>query len=190
MPRRLAPLLLTTLLLAGCGATGTVTTPPDVDLQGMLGTLPTPTGFVQSTDVRPADAAAIQKIFAQGVVDSAAAENYESIGFEDAAVRSWRSDDGATLTVVASRWGNHQTAANVGGGAAEEIPFRDGATAWTPSSLGGARGTTNQTTDPSVTTLSLAVDRVDVFIIATGIADTAPVVRTMDLASASLGVNG
>jgi hypothetical protein len=91
------------------------------------------------------------------------------------------------MVIVVSRWSNHQTAVNVGGGAAQSIPLDNGARAWTPRSLGGARGSISAPVTPLLTTLSTAIADVSVVIMATDLAETAPVERTMDLATKSLG---
>jgi len=186
--RRTLATLVVAASLTGCGGVrGPATTPADLDVVALLRTLPTPAGYAQSTDVTRADTAAIQVVFAQGTADPAAAKNYADIGFKDAAIRRWTGPSNTTFTVVASRWKEHQTAATVGGGAAEVIPLSRGALAWTPSSLHGARGTRSPADGAGVTTLSLAVGDLDIFILATGRTDTAPVERTMNLVRTSLG---
>jgi hypothetical protein len=186
--RRTLTIVVAAIFLTGCGgARGPATTPAELDVVALLRTLPTPAGYDQSTDVTRADTAAIQVIFAQGTVDAVAAKKYADIGFKDGAIRRWTGPSNTTFTVVASRWDDHQTAATVGGGAAEVIPLSRGAAAWTPASLNGARGTKTASSSPVMTTLSLAIGDVDVFILATGRADTAPVERTMNLVRTSLG---
>ncbi len=185
--RRLGLLLISTVLLAGCGAVGPSTTPQNLDLATFARSLPTPKGFSQATDVVRADALQMQTVFAQGTVDRAAASNYTDIGLKDVVIRRWSAPDGGAFTLVVSEWTDHQTAANVGGGAAEVIPLSRGAQAWTPDSLRGARGTRSPSGRPPVTTLSMAIGELDVFIIATGQESTTSVERTMDLARTALG---
>ncbi len=185
---RLLAILIAAIALTGCGVTsGPVTTPTDLDVVALLRALPTPAGYTQSTDVTRADADDIQLAFAQGTADAAAAKNYIDIGFKDAAIRRWTGPSNRTFTVVASRWSEHQTATNVGGGAAEVIPLSRGAVAWTPPTLHGARGTKAPPKAPGMTTLSMAIGDISIVIFAAGPTDTAPVERTMDLVATSLG---
>lgn len=186
--QKIVPVLLTVaaLLFAACGQAGPAEAPPDLDPVAFLGTLPTPAEFEQSNNATAATEDDIQRIFAQGIVDREAARRYTSIGFRDAAVRSWTSGD-RTLTVIASRWDNHQTAQNVGGGAAEAIPLSQGAQAWTPRSIRGARGTTTSGGSPH-TALAVAIGDVSVVILAEGDDLRPQVERTMSLAVAALGI--
>lgn len=185
--RRPIAIVVTALALAGCGSTGTVgETTIDVDLAKTIAVLPTPAGLDQSSDIRPATVDAVQEVFAQGQPDATAAATYSSVGFDGGAIRRWRGADGAALVVVFSRWRNHQTATNVGGGAAETLPLKHGAQAWTPSSLNGARGTTAKAGDPPQRTLAKAAANISVYVHAAGPVTEAAIVRTMDLAIRAL----
>lgn len=178
----LSIVLLAALLLSGCGTTGgTRTVARDLNLNEVLRVQPTPKGLAQSTTVRRADAAVIQEAFADGRRDAAAADRFRSIGFESGAIRTWTAPTGATFTMVASRWGDHMTAVNVGGGAAEAQALARGAVAWTPSNLRSARGTRSRPDDPPSAALSMAVGEVNLFVRAEGPIDEAAVVRSLEL---------
>lgn len=174
-------------LLSGCGAIeDTPTVAADVDLTEFARTLPTPAGLRQSVEVTDARTEDIQVVFAQGIADAAAAANYRAIGFKKAVIRRWAGAGGATVTLVASRWGDAQTATNVGGGAAERVPFARGARAWTPRELPGARGSRQGDGADLKLTLSTTVGTVNIVILTSGGVGERAVVRTMDLATRAL----
>lgn len=180
-------IILAAVALTGCGGRGTQgETSIDADLTETIRVLPTPTGLDQSVDVTTATVDDVQEVFAQGRADATAAATYRSIGFNAAAIRRWSGPNGAFFVVVLSRWPNHQTATNVGGGAAETLPLQHGAQAWTPTAVHGARGTAARAGAASEHTLAKATANVSVYIHATGPVTEQAIVRTMDLAITTL----
>ena len=181
MSRTIALLVVFATLLAGCGADSLSVAPTDVDPAAVVKILPTPPGLDQSSDVTTVDAAQLQATLA-GVAKAESARVFEEIGFGGGAKRTWSGSDNARFLVVVSRWPDHQTATNVGGGAVQEVAETSGAAAWTPEQLAGARGarSTAQGTT-AVRVLSLAVGEVSLFVRADGPVTDATLIRTMDL---------
>lgn len=175
MPRLIA-LLVVAALLVGCGATTLSIAPTSIDPAGVVKILPTPPGLDQSTAVTTVDAAELQATLA-GVAKAESARVYEEIGFDGGAMRTWSGPGGARVFVVVSRWRDHQTAINVGGGAVQRIAETSGAAAWTPEELAGARGARS----PEVKVLSFAVADLSLLVRADGPVPDAVLVRTMDL---------
>lgn len=173
-------LLLVSLLaaLSGCGATTIEAPPSTIDLTELVRILPTPQGLEQSRDVTPVDAAGLQEALA-GVARAESAAVFREIGFKAGAVRTWRGA-GEAMMVAVSRWPNHQTATNVGGGAVQQFADTTGAAAWTPQSLAGARGA-RSIKDSETRMLSLAIGDVSLVVRADGPIEDDVLVRTMDL---------
>ena len=175
MPRLIA-LLVVAALLAGCGADSLSRPATNIDPAEVVKILPTPPGLDQSTAVTTVDAAELQATLA-GVAKAESARVYEEIGFGGGAMRTWSGPDGARVLVVVSRWRDHQTATNVGGGAVQRIVETSGAAAWTPEEIAGARGARS----PEVKVLSFAVADVSLLVRADGPVSDPVLVRTMDL---------
>lgn len=175
MLRRLA-LLVIAVVVAGCGGDSLSQPQTRIDPAGVVKILPTPRGLDQSSDVTTVDAAELQATLA-GVAKAEAAKVYEEIGFAEGAMRTWSGAGGARVLAVVSRWRDHQTATNVGGGAVLRIAETSGAAAWTPEALAGARGARSA----DVRVLSFAVADLSLLVRGDGPVTDAAVIRTMDL---------
>ncbi len=173
---RLIALMVAAALLAGCGADSLSDPETSIDPAEVVKILPTPPGLDQSTEVRTVDAAELQETLA-GVAKAESARVYEEIGFGGAAMRTWSGRDGARVLVVVSRWRDHQTATNVGGGAVQRAAETSGAAAWTPRELAGARGARSH----DVKVLSFAVADLSLLVRSDGPVPDAVLIRTMDL---------
>ncbi len=178
---RSLPLLVVTALLAGCGSDSLSDPGSGIDPAGVVRILPTPRGLDQSSDATAVDAVGLQSTLA-GVANAEAATVYEGIGFRDGAVRTWSGPDGARVLVAVSRWPDHQTATNVGGGAVQRILDTSAANAWTPRELAGARGARLAAQgSAAVKMLSLAVAEMSLLVRADGPVSDEVIIRTMDL---------
>ncbi len=173
---RVVALLVLALLVSGCGAVTAEETSTRVDLAALVRILPTPPGLDQSSQVATVDAAALQKTFA-GVAKPEAAKVYEEIGFAGGAMRTWSGPNGARVWAVVSRWPDHQTATNVGGGAVQRAAETAGLSAWTPTAISGARGARSDI----VRVLSVAVADLSLVVRTDGPVPDTVIVRTMDL---------
>ena len=185
----LAPLaaLAAALLLAGCNASGDAPEAPhDVPPLTLVHILPTPNGLTDVESARPASPAVVQATLA-GRPDAPSVKNLEESGLGASAIRRWRGRGGATLTVVVSRWSNHEAATNVGGDAAELPLGSAGAKAWTPDQVPGSRGSKVDPPGPRSRALSYAVGGIELFVRSTGGVPDADVVRTMQRLIAALG---
>jgi hypothetical protein len=185
----LAPLaaLAAALLLAGCNAGGNEQDAPrDVPPLTLVHILPTPNGLTDVGSARAAGPAVVQAALA-GRPDAPSVKNLEESGLGAAAIRRWRGRDGATFTVVVSRWSNHEAATNVGGDAAELPLGSPGATAWTPDQIGGSRGSKVDPPGPRSRALSYAVGYTELFVRSTGGVPDDDVVKTMQRMIAALG---
>ena len=187
MRRLLVYLALVALVVpvAGCGGGSVVAGASPVDPLELVTILPTPAGFDQaSSSARAASAADVQVALARTAKPDVAAE-YKGLGLKGAAIRTWEGPDGAKAVVVASRWQDHLTAANIGAGPSQILLGRSGVRAWTPADLPGARGVQVDGTSPS-RVLSLAVDDISVFMRVDGAVDPNVLVRTLQLAARRL----
>lgn len=167
-------------LMAGCGGAGTSPT-RDVDLTDLVNILPTPPGLDRTSSiVRSADAAGVQAILAR-VARPESAREFEKRGFGGGAIRTWTGANGARFEVVVSRWPDNQVATTVGAGAAELPLGGDGASAWNPRELPGARGARVEPPGVPSRSLSVAVADLSLFVRADGSVGDGAVVRTLDL---------
>ncbi len=188
MRRTITALLLPLLavVLAGCSRDQPSAT-DDVDLVQTLRILPTPPGLDLSEDARAGDLATVRSTFTGGMdIPKNATEQYADLGLRESAIRTWRGPDGARLVVLATRWPNHMTASNTGAGAADVLPLRSGASAWTPTEIRGARGSRHETPRGRTASLSLAVESVNLFVRSEGPVADADVVRTLQRAATPL----
>jgi len=180
-------MLLLATILAGCGNRDQAAPTDSVDLVELLHILPTPAGLDQSNDTRAADLATVRSTFAAGLdVPAEAADQYEKLGLRESAIRTWSGPGGARVVILATRWPNRMTAANTGAGAADVLPIREGARPWTPSKLRSARGSRLDEPGRRRSSLSLAVQSVNLFIRAEGPVDEDAVIRTLEFASKPL----
>jgi hypothetical protein len=149
--------------------------------------LPAPRGFDHaSSTVTPLDAAGVQETLAGRALPEVAAE-FEELGLDEAVLRTWTGPDGRRAEVVVSRWDDHFTATNVGAGPSQLLLGTEGARAWTPRDLPGARGVrVTGAGGPDVRVLSVAVDDVSLFVRMTGPTGDEPVERTLDLLTTRL----
>lgn len=186
--RPFVPLMIVLALVGASGCSRDQTGPTDrIDLVHLVSILPTPRGLDQSNDARAVDVAAVTATLTEGIdVPQDAADRYARLGLRDAARRTWTGRGGAHVTILATRWPDHMTAATAGAGAADVLPDQHGATPWTPEGIRGARGSRGQVGGRHTATLSLAVERVNLFVRATGPVDDDAIVRTMELASTPL----
>lgn len=125
-------------VLAGCGPTSPV---PRGGEQGrpaeIVRALPSP-GALRGEPGGAADPAELARAFT-GRDDPELAEVIARRAPSAAAVRSWRSPGGGTLTVAATVWPSHLVATGVGSDLAARL-VDDGGRAWTPRAVPGARG--------------------------------------------------
>jgi len=179
--------LAAALLLAGCNASGNQQDAPrNVPPLTLVHILPTPNGLTDVESARAASPAVVQATLA-GRPDAPSVKNLEDSGLGAAAIRRWRRGAGGTLTVVVSRWDNHEAATDVGGDAAE-IPLGSaGAKAWTPDQVPGSRGSKVDPPGPPSRSLSYAVGNTGLFVRSTGGVPDDDVVTTMQRMVAALG---
>ena len=178
--------LIAGVALAGCAGGGDLSGTEDVNLRQLVTILPTPQRLtLESSRIIDADAVDVQATFARQA-NAEAVKVVESSGLKDAAIRTWSGPDGASLTVVASRWPDNQRAANWGAGAVQLELDRSSARAWTPREAPGARGSRTDGETAHASALSLAVGDINVYVRATGPVADADVVETLTRAIAPI----
>lgn len=177
--RRLLIAAMFAALVAGCGERRVVSPTAGIDPVELVRILPTPDGLTfDPQSSKAATAADVQEALA-GTAKAETAKKFEDeLGYVDGAVRRWRGSNGAALTVVVSRWPRHQTATNVGGGAAE-FPIAAGAQAWTPSDVPGARGSRTSSPNGGSRSLAFAIADLSIFVRGDGAIGDTVVVRAL-----------
>ncbi len=152
------------LVAAGCGPLGPTEQGGDAgDPLAVVTALPSP-GELRGPDPATADAADLAEAFT-GRPDAELAAVIDDRAPADAAVRTWTSPGGGTLTVAASVWPSHLIATGVGSDLAARLVAEDGA-AWTPPDVPGARGARRD--DPAEARLGFSVGPNALYVRATG----------------------
>lgn len=180
---RVIILLVTALAVAGCGANS-----PDQDgtealnLTKLVSILPAQPGLDEaSSEIRSVTGPALEATFARR--DTTNAKGFDEIGFRDGVIRTWSGPGGAEMLVAVSRWPDHQIAASVGGGAADQPLNSPGASAWDPREINGSRGArVNPPGSPS-RVLAIAIGDISLVVRADGPVGDAAVIRILDLVS-------
>lgn len=182
MPRVII-VLLAALAVAGCGADSPERDGTDaINLRELVMILPTQPGLDQaSSDIRSVDASTLEATFARR--DRTDSKGFEEIGFREGAVRTWSGPDGANMLVAVSRWPDHQVAAGVGAGAADQPLGSPGASAWDPREINGSRGARVSAPGSPSRVLAIAIGEISLVVRADGPVSDAAVIRTLDLLS-------
>jgi len=138
IPAAVTALVALTLVVAGCGPVGPTEQGGEPgDPLALVAALPSP-GDLRGPEPAAADAADLATAFT-GRDDAGLAEVIAGRAPGDAAVRTWTSPGGGTLTVAASVWPSHLIATGIGSDLAARL-VADGGAAWTPRDVPGARG--------------------------------------------------
>jgi hypothetical protein len=163
------------VVVTGCSGGQPDTRAPD-PVQAVR-VLPTPAGLTAAGPVRRVGADGLSAAFgASGPVPGLA-----DSGLGEAAVRSFSGPEGGSLIVAVALWDNNESARGIVGAAAETDLGRSGVEAWTPSAVGGSRGTRRTGDGPARRTLSFAEGRAGAYIRADGPVPETSVTRTAKL---------
>jgi hypothetical protein len=172
----LALVAVAAVLLAGCGPQGPAEQGGDPgDPLDIVAALPSP-GDLRGPPAEKAGPAELARAFT-GREDPELADIIDSRDPSAAAVRSWSTPAGGTLTVAASVWPSHLVATGVGSDLAAAL-VEDGGRAWTPTGLPGSRGALRD--DPPEVRLGDSVGPNALYARATGDVGQDVVVRAME----------
>ena len=176
----LIALLLGVALVAGCG-----TGPIDAIQSGgararpvaLLGVLPSP-GDLRGPDAAAATADELQVAFT-GAPDPTLAERITQRAPSAAAVRTWRDPRGGELVAAVSVWDSHLTATGVGSDLASML-VDQGASAWTPTQVGGSRGARLVQPGRREVRLAYSIGPNSLYVRATGSVSDGTVIKTLN----------
>lgn len=183
---RVAALIALCLLTAGCGfgpLDATQSGGDKVRATALLQVLPSP-GDLRGPDAAKATADELQAAWT-GQPDPALAERITQLEPSAAAVRTWSDPRGGELVATVSVWDSHLTATQVGTDLATRLTD-EGASAWTPSAVGGSRGARLHDGARREVRLGYAIGPNALYVRGTGAVSDGTVIKTMERLIASL----